>query len=100
MITKEQLVCTREQAIMLKSLGVNQRSLFEWTQVPDKINGGMINILDDRMGGGDAALTATEIMEELRKRNLYKGKWSRMLLYARTNWDPVKLADILISQLR
>ncbi len=95
MVTKEQLVCTRNQSLLLNRKGVPQRSIYEWTQVYDKINTGYINVLEDNYGEGVAAFTTAELMEMLPKMGLIK----RVLFYLRTGLEPQKVADYLISKL-
>lgn len=100
MITKESLVCTPEQAKLLQSFGVDQNTLFEWTQVLDKRNGGMMNILEERLGGWPSAFTAPELIERLNMLGRYQSRFSKFMLFLKTGFEPRKLCDVYINHLR
>lgn len=93
MVTKEAIVCTKQQAVILKEKGVNQKSLFAWTIQSDKF--GTFNILDDNIGEGCAAFTTPELIEFLPKMN----KFQKVLFYLQTNLEAQKVADYLIHQI-
>lgn len=90
-ITKEQLVCTKEQAMIFKYKGVTQHSIFAWIEQSDEF--GKLNLLDDNTGIGFAAFTAPELMDLLPKMNYFQ----RILFIIKTGMNPVKIADHLIK---
>lgn len=87
MVTKEQLVCSKEQAEYFKRKGVFQSSLFAWTTQIDKY--GSLNLLDDNLGNGVAAYTTAEMIEMMPK----MGKIKRFLFILRTGLEPQKVAE-------
>ena len=90
MVTKHDLVCTKEQAMKLKYKEVRQSSIFACTETRD--NYGMINVLDDNFGDGYAAYTTAEMVDLLPKMSRIK----YFLFVWRTKLNPVKVADYLI----
>lgn len=91
MITKEQLVCSLPQCVVLKTLGAGHVSIFEWVEHRDQH--GKLYVLEDNYNEGIPAFTSAELMDKI------KWTWfSRLKAYG-CNYDPKKLADILIKQL-
>ncbi len=91
MVTKEQLVITKDQAVRLRQLGVGQKSLFAWTKHIDKH--GELFLLDDNLGDGWAAFTVPEMIDLLPK--MGKIKWFFFVL--RTGLIPSKIGEYLIG---
>lgn len=93
MVTKESIVCTKQQAVALKAKGINQKSLFAWTIQSD--NYGTFNILDDNTGNGCAAFTTPELMEFMPKMNKFK----QVLFYLKTGLEAQKVANFIIHRI-
>lgn len=92
MITKEQLVCTKQQAEKLKAMRVPQRSLFAWTERCDVY--GKMYVLDDNIGEGWAAFTTAELINILPP----MGPWTLFKFWRKTNYEAIKVAEYLINR--
>lgn len=58
-LTKEKLVCSKEQSIELLKYGAPKQTLFAWIQHVDEF--GELNLLDENFGTGIPAYTIGEL---------------------------------------
>ncbi len=93
MVTEEQLVCTKHQAVLLKHKGAPQKTLFAWTERDDMY--GKLYVLDENLGEGWAAYTTAEMIDIMPK----MGWLERFLFTFRTGLEPEKVAEHLIQKL-
>lgn len=88
--TLESLVCTRQQSEALLTK-YKPKTLFAWYSKNDQF--GTLWHLDENMGGGIPAFTASELMAEIKP-----GWLQRSILAFTTGMDPKLLAHYLIKR--